>query len=169
MNSPSNKDLTSEINYFTQRLGTLEFEYFETKGLEKELTEKAEIEKLQKERIEKAQQIEEITEKLAILKEKNKKFHEGSKKRDIFEEAMMKKMFGNLKKKNKSKKHGSKNENRKLVTPKKTFKSFEEKLQQCSNAKEYELIKEKFLEVFQKNFNFEEEIQNWIVEENDIL
>ena len=83
----------------------------------------------------------------------------------------MKKMFGAyLNKKNKSKKHVSNNENRKkLITPKKGFKTFEEKLQQCSNAKEYELIKEEFLKVFQKNFNFEEEIQNWILEENDIL
>lgn len=156
VNSPSNKDLTAEINYFSQRLGTLEYEYFETKSSEKE------------------KQIREIKEKLFILKEKNKKFHEGSKKRDVFEEAMMKKIFGEyFTKKTKLKKkiinHELKNNKTRLVFPNNAFKSFDEKLQQCSNAKEYELIKEEFLQIFQKTFDFEEEIDSWHLDESEIL
>lgn len=155
MNSPTSKDLTAEINYFKQRLGTLEFEFFETKNAEK------------------GKQIKEITEKLSILKEKQKKFSDISKKRDVFEEAMMKKMFGDyLTKKTKNKKALQNDEEtrmKKSFSPNKGFRTIEEKLQHCACAKEYEIIKEDFLQIFQRKFYFEDEIETWGSEENDIL
>lgn len=156
VDSPSSKDLTAEINYFTQRLGTLEFEYFQEKTVEK------------------GQQIKEIKEKLAILKEKNKKFHEAYKKRDVMQEVMMKKMFGNYNNKNVKSKTKDKSETtkkiiKKSISPKKSFCSFEEKLHHCSTAKELESLKEEFLSVFKAKFSFEDEIESWGLEENTIL
>lgn len=89
----------------------------------------------------------------------------------------MKKMFGNY---NTSKKSNSKKTNinndeqqlkssKKSVSPKKSFCSFEEKIHHCNSAKEYELIKEEFLQSFKKKFSFEDEISSWIIEENVIL
>ena len=173
MNSPSNKDLTAEINYFSQRLGTLEYDLFISKSYESKAQNKEKKElKKNPEKLE--QEIKEIKEKLAILKEKNRKYHEGSKKRDVFEEAMMKKMFGAyLNKKSNSKKPISKKKNEgdimKNITSPKKYKSLDDKLKNCANAKEYESIKEEFLEIFQKNFSFENEIENYVLEEGDIL
>ena len=109
---------------------------------------------------------------MAILKEKQKKFSDISKKRDVFEEAMMKKMFGDyLNKKTKNKKVHDDQETRmkKNFSPNKNFKTIDEKLQQCASAKEYETIKEDFLQIFQRKFDFESEIETWVCEEIDIL
>ena len=108
---------------------------------------------------------------MSILKEKQKKFSEFSKKRDVFEEAMMKKMFGDyLTKKTKNKKtHNEEIRMKKSFSPSKGFKSIEEKLQHCACAKEYETIKEDFLQIFQRKFYFEGEIETWGSEENEIF
>jgi len=116
----------------------------------------------------------ELTEKLSKLKERQKEFGDNLKKRDVLEEAYMKKMFGAyMTKTSKTKKvrpiNEQENRSKKNFSPKKTFKTLDEKLQQCASAKEYESIKEEFLQIFQKKFDFENEIENWTFDENDIL
>lgn len=131
-------------------MGNIEYDYYTTKKPELLI------------------EINQINEKLEILKEKNAKYHEEKKNKK------KKEILGNIVHKHNIKKKEKNNKNVKLDEKngfKKTrnTKNFEELLANCNNARDYEELKENFLKNFTQNFCFEEEISNWIVDETEII
>lgn len=143
------KDLTPEIIYLESRLGKLDYDYFTTQNPQT------------------FKEIKEITAKLKILKDKNEKYFENKKKqkkKDFLDDPRKKRTLPN-EKEEKNKKLKREEEGKQMTE----VKSFEERLNQCSSAKEYEELKERFLENFKRKFGFEEELLKLNDDENDLI